>query len=311
MQQTLIRKLALPLSVLALFLTGCAETQLAVHTAKKLSTSNGDNAESKGRYKVGKPYQIKGVWYYPTVNYRYRETGIASWYGPNFHGRKTANGEIFDMNTVSAAHRTLPMPSVVRVINLNNGRAIKVKINDRGPFAHGRIIDLSRRAAQLLGFIRQGTTPVRVEILEEESRIAALQAQGLSKQVAAVPSGSVRVASLPGGERDTVPAGKPAPAPRKSKIVTDPDPEPLIDRINVASRQKIFIQAGAFVNRHRADVLKYLLEKHGVTRVVAAQVGKQRFYRVRIGPVASVSESDRILEEVIATGYPDARVVID
>src|SRR5882672_1868927 len=103
-------------------------------------------------YKVGKPYLIDGVWYYPAVDHNYAETGIASWYGPDFHGLATANGETYDMNALTAAHRTLPMPSMVRVTNLDNGRQIALRVNDRGPFVNNRIIDVSRRAAQLLGF---------------------------------------------------------------------------------------------------------------------------------------------------------------
>ena len=143
-----------------IFLLGaCAQTQLLVHTAKRIS---GQDVQSKGNYKIGKPYQIKGVWYYPKVNYQHTETGIASWYGPGFHGKKTANGEIYDQNALTAAHRTLPMPSLVQVTNLENGRSLRLTVNDRGPFAHGRVIDVSRRAAQLLGFHRQGTARVRV-----------------------------------------------------------------------------------------------------------------------------------------------------
>ena len=93
-----------------IFLAGCSQIELATHTAKKITQSVFE--KSKGRYKVGKPYKIQGTWYYPAVNYSYLEKGIGSWYGPNFHGKKTANGEIFDMNAVSAAHRTLPMPSM-------------------------------------------------------------------------------------------------------------------------------------------------------------------------------------------------------
>ena len=136
--------------------------------------------------------------------------------GPNFHGKKTANGEIFDMNRVSAAHRTLPMPSIVRVTNLNSGRALVIRVNDRGPFAHGRIIDLSRRAAQLLGFERAGTAPVRVEILAEESRQIALHAitriRGSEpKRPDAAPTISVTSSTLP------APQGtKTAKPPRKN-----------------------------------------------------------------------------------------------
>ena len=118
---------------------------------------------------MGSPYQVDGVWYYPAENYAYREEGVASWYGDDFNGKRTANGERFDMNSISAAHPTLPMPSMVTVTNLDNGREIKVRINDRGPYKSRRIIDLSRRAAQLLGFDLIGTARVRVEIDAEES----------------------------------------------------------------------------------------------------------------------------------------------
>lgn len=134
---------------------------------------------AKSNYKIGPPYTIGGRVYRPAVDYGYVETGTASWYGPKFHGKKTANGEIFDMNAVSAAHRTLPMPSLVRVTNLDNGRVLEARVNDRGPFAKERIIDMSRAAARRLGFERQGTARVRVEILAEESRrMAAAAGEG-------------------------------------------------------------------------------------------------------------------------------------
>jgi rare lipoprotein A len=129
-----------------------------------------------GNYRVGVPYQIKGVWYYPAVDYNYDRTGIASWYGEEFEGRLTANGEIFELNALTAAHTTLPMPSIVQVTNLENGRSLQLRINDRGPFVDGRLIDVSRRAAQLLGFERRGTTLVRVKVLKDESIAAAEEA---------------------------------------------------------------------------------------------------------------------------------------
>lgn len=119
--------------------------------------------KSAGTYKVGNPYQIAGRWYYPSDDPHYQETGTASWYGPTFHGKSTANGERFDENDVTAAHRTLPMPSWVEVTNLENGRKLVVRVNDRGPFAKDRIIDLSRLSAQLLGVERQGTARVHVK----------------------------------------------------------------------------------------------------------------------------------------------------
>ncbi len=136
-----------------------------------------------GAYRVGAPYQIHGVWYYPAVDYNYDRTGVASWYGEQFEGRLTANGEIFDLNDLTAAHTTLPMPSIVQVTNLQNGRSLQLRVNDRGPFRDGRLIDVSRRAAQLLGFERQGTTLVRVTVLKDESIAAAEEAMHNSGQV--------------------------------------------------------------------------------------------------------------------------------
>ena len=119
----------------------------------------------QGAYKVGKPYQVNGAWYTPREEPDYDEVGIASWYGDAFQLRATASGEPFDMYMPSAAHKTLPLQSLVEVTNLENGRSIQVRINDRGPFVDGRIIDLSRAAADQLGMIRTGVARVRVRFV--------------------------------------------------------------------------------------------------------------------------------------------------
>jgi rare lipoprotein A len=118
-----------------------------------------------GRYKVGAPYRVNGKLYVPREDRHYVRTGTASWYGELFHGRRTANGEIYDMEALTAAHRTLPLPSYARVTNLRNGRSLVVRVNDRGPYANNRIIDLSWAVASLLRMRRAGTAPVRVEYL--------------------------------------------------------------------------------------------------------------------------------------------------
>jgi len=306
------RNIFLGLAALALLVSGCAETQLAMHAVKQLASS-GTPARPAPEYKVGKPYQIAGVWYYPAQNFNYAETGIASWYGAQFHGRRTANGEIYDMNALTAAHRTLPLPSLVRVTNLRNGRTIKVRINDRGPFARGRIIDLSRRAAQLLGFQSQGTTPVRVEIIADESRrLAALAQNRQVTQGTALPSGTVKVASLSFDNVPVVteiPSKKTAPAVEPGRAVALPDMQTVID--GPPGNPRLFVQAGAFIDEGRANRLSWKLAFAGRTRVVAATVGAQRFYRVRIGPLASVAEGDRVLDSVIEAGFPRARLVVD
>lgn len=116
-----------------------------------------------GAYKVGKPYNINGRTYVPAENPHYRAEGVASWYGRDFHGRLTANGEVYDMHSISAAHTTLPLPSYVRVTNLNNGRSIVVRVNDRGPYHRDRVIDLSIGTAKALDFYHRGIARVRVE----------------------------------------------------------------------------------------------------------------------------------------------------
>ncbi len=119
---------------------------------------------------MGNPYKVLGRWYYPKEDYSYSETGTASWYGPDFHAKRTANGEKYNMHSLTAAHRTLPLPSIVRITNLENGRSLVVRVNDRGPYARNRIVDVSKKVAQLLGFLEKGTAKVRVEVLEKESK---------------------------------------------------------------------------------------------------------------------------------------------
>lgn len=127
------------------------------------------NDASSGYFKIGNPYEIEGVSYFPQNYDDFDETGVASWYGPDFHGKPTANGEIYDSFTMTAAHQTLPLPSMVKVTNLRNGKSVIVRINDRGPFARNRIIDVSEKAADELGFKDQGTTEVRVQLLRNET----------------------------------------------------------------------------------------------------------------------------------------------
>lgn len=182
-------------------LSGCTEVQYLSHLSKQVNPP----PQSKGTFKVGSSYKVGGKRYYPTESYDYVETGIASWYGPGFDGKKTANGEIFDEDELTAAHKTLQMPSLVRVTNLDNGRSLIVRVNDRGPYARGRIIDVSKRAAELLGFKNKGTAKVRLEVLPKESmQIAEAAKRGIDtsgyevavNQTGRMP-GSYQVASAP------------------------------------------------------------------------------------------------------------------
>ena len=122
-----------------------------------------------GHFKIGKPYTAFGVAYTPQDYESFEEIGTASWYGEDFHGKKTANGEIYNMGDLTAAHPTLPLPSLIKVTNLQNGKTQILKVNDRGPFAKNRVIDVSEKAAELLGFKGRGTTEVKVELLRDDT----------------------------------------------------------------------------------------------------------------------------------------------
>jgi rare lipoprotein A len=326
-----------------LLLPGCSSIQFGSHMAKTVGEKSGLTSAPKGYYKIGDPYQINGIWYYPKVDYQYDETGIASWYGEAFHAKLTANGEIYDMNDLTAAHRTLPMPSLVRVTNLENGRSMVVRINDRGPFAAGRIIDLSRRSAQLLGMDRAGTAKVRVQILADESRqIAEALSQARAERAMVVassdvatdtvqvrpdapnasPRASVAVQALP------VPGRAPAPAPvtaqpvapgvvvEVAKATADRQVaalqpvQPVVTTVPVVPMD-IYVQAGAFANVNNAVRVSAALTQVGRATVAPKQVRDQLLYRVRFGPFSSVEEADRTLARVIQAGYPDARVIVD
>lgn len=150
----------------ALLAAACASLTACATPQPRLATRLPDARPPSGRVPgTMKPYQVKGVWYTPREQPNYDEIGIASWYGDQFHNRQTSDGEIFDMWIPSAAHKTLPIPCIVSVTNLDNGKTIKVRVNDRGPFVSGRIIDLSRAAADELGFLQRGTARVRVRYI--------------------------------------------------------------------------------------------------------------------------------------------------
>ncbi len=151
----------------SLVLSGCySQAQVASHWLKKSANKASGNCVSEGHLKVGSPYKIKGVQYTPVKSsLGYDETGIASWYGSDFHGKASANGECYDMYAMTAAHKTLPLPTTVRVTNLKNGRSVILKVNDRGPYAKGRIIDLSYAAAKKLDLAEAGVGKVRVQAI--------------------------------------------------------------------------------------------------------------------------------------------------
>jgi rare lipoprotein A (peptidoglycan hydrolase) len=137
--------------------------------AKEESAVMINNAPTSGTFKIGNPYEVQGVSYFPQNYDEFEETGQASWYGPDFHGKPTANGEIYDSSTMTAAHPTLPLPSMIRVTNLRNGKSAILRVNDRGPFAKNRVIDVSEKAAEELEFKDYGTTEVHIQLLRNDT----------------------------------------------------------------------------------------------------------------------------------------------
>jgi len=300
------------LGFLALVLASCAETQLVVHVAKAVTKSADARASVEkivpldaqargGHYKIGNPYEVKGVRYRPRVQPNYAETGVASWYGKPFHGRRTANGETYDMNELTAAHKTLPMPTMVRVTNLENGRSMVLRVNDRGPFVNGRIIDVSRRSAQLLGFYRPGTAKVKVEVVSAGGGFIADAGETSDAEraaVAAAPRGEVAVESLPPPEGVTQ-----APATAAST--------PASVRKRPVEPTEMYIQAGAFVEQGNAVRLQSRLADLGNVGVSSVVVDGVRFFRVRIGPLETLEAADLRLAQMIDNGFTAARIVVD
>lgn len=310
-------------------LGACAEVSFLSQAAKQMSPRNdlpsSFTAENGLRYKIGKPYQIAGQWYYPKVDYEYSEQGIASWYGPGFDGKKTANGAIFDQDKVSAAHRTLPLPSLVRVTNLENGRSLKVLVNDRGPYAKNRIIDLSKRAAELLGYERKGTALVRIDVLPDESRQLAALMQGQEMLVGgdhppppqAAPSVAVQTAELappPGAaeaakpETDSKPAAPEPASAESAPLVPHADEQAAV--VPVAGTPQMFVQAGAFAEYQNALKTQTLLKSVGNSQITQFSSKDVPLFRVRVGPVATVEDADRLLDAVIGAGYANARIIV-
>ncbi len=187
-----------------------------------------------GRYVVGKKYKIAGKWYYPKEDPNYKKVGLASWYGPTFHGRKTANGEIFDRNGLTAAHTTMPLPSYAKVTNMANGRSMVVRVNDRGPFHGNRVIDLSERVATLLGTKEDGVGNVKVEYVgrarldgqDEEFLMASLTGPGAVSPGATMPGTLLAQAQQPASPVFVAPVSGPAraPAPRPYLVASAPAP---------------------------------------------------------------------------------------
>jgi rare lipoprotein A len=270
------------------------------------------------RYTVGEPYQLGGVWSYPREDFALRETGLATVVADPRAGRATANGEVYDPALLTAAHRTLQLPAILVVTNLENGLELRVRVNDRGPANAGRIIELSRRAAELLK-VSAGGTQVSIAVDGEASRslasalpqpeetrvaIATAPRESLQAETLAPPPGA-RVAEQVRQGRSAMPiAAGVDNAPRA--LVPERLPEALAQ--GYARPGRLFIQASTFTARDAAQ--------RQAARLPGAQVeafgpGRRPEYRVRLGPYGSVAQADAGLEMVRRSGVSDARILVD
>lgn len=236
--------------------------------------------EPRSRYGNGPVYEVLGETYrVMDSGSGYKERGVASWYGKKFHGRLTSNREPYDMYAMTAAHKTLPLPTYVKVRNLRNDRSIIVRVNDRGPFVHNRIIDLSYAAALKLDMVRDGTSMVEVTAITFDD-----------------PPGDRPV-------RVVEPAQPPAP---ETAAVVEPEP-----RAGLQQDHEIFVQVGAFGDRANAERRRSALLSGGIggAFIFADEAATPPLYRVRIGPIAGVDDYDALVLKLEAMGITDPYLV--
>lgn len=271
-------------------LSSCARVELASHAIKQFPIA--EKNHTKGYFKVGSPYKIAGQTYRPKERYNFTETGTASWYGPNFHGKLTANGEIFDKFELTAAHRTLQMPSLIRVTNLENGRSLVLRVNDRGPFSKGRILDVSERAAELLDFKHKGTAKVKIQVLDKESRrLTQLARAGYDTR----------------GSEVAFNTKKPSAAPRSQSFAQAPK---FIQPANPTT-SGIFIQAGSFGNHSNAKAFASKLQDFGPTHISPTRINGNSFFRVRLGPVESIPQANELGAQLAAANIGEPIIVVE
>lgn len=307
----------------ALSLAACATPKYDVGRptigARNSAPRAGDMIGPNGKPLRGteKPYQINGVWYYPKEDRDYNVVGIGSWYGEQFHNRRTANGEVFDMDIPSAAHKTLPLPSLVEVTNLDNGRRMIVRVNDRGPFVGDRVIDLSKAAAEELGYRRQGVAKVRVKYIGPAPKSvfdpprqyaqATVRPVPPIRSFADIQEPQQRVQVLP-AKPD--PEWSPAAAPVISAPpINPPDPVRSTPITAPTANSGFRIQAAAFASRENAEKAVQQLALAGSARIEPLERASGTLYRVVVAAGDDESEARSLRQRVEALGYSGATVL--
>ncbi len=271
-----------------------------------------------GRQHVGKPYQVAGRWFKPKVQPNYDKEGVASWYGEAFHRRKTSNGEWFDMTRLTAAHATLPLPSYVKVTNLATGREVVVRVNDRGPFVNTRVIDLSKRSAEVLGFKNNGKANVRVQYIgpaplnDNGTHLVAMNKEmdrgtPLRRMIASASRNKGRSA-VPDVQ---VAEARPKKVPPRIDTVTYDAPKPRTASTEHSGVEtSFFVQVGSFADPDNAAKARDLFASVWPVQFIELSGSNGVIYRVRLGPIADTADAQTALESAFAAGYSDAHVIM-
>lgn len=306
------------LALVALVLAACASSPRHAERASLPPPPSGTVPDAvpraEPRSSHGNPpfYEVNGERYQVLASSsNYVERGVASWYGPDFHGRNTSSGERYDMYGMTAAHKTLPIPCYARITNLNNGRSIVVRINDRGPFVDNRIVDLSYAAATRLDIVRTGTAFVELRTVGPgESTVVA------APLLVAVPAVAPALTPAPALPPAPPPAPASAPAPSSATAAnTSQDAAQAAAAALPAAPVPValYIQVGAFADAGNAQRVVDRLQSAGVPHVfsVARADSSLQLRRVRVGPITTVEEFDRLAAQLATLGYPEARLAND
>jgi len=264
-------------------------------------------------YLLGAPYQAGGVWWYPQPNLQLDERGLAQVYDDD-HPGLTADGEAFDQGAMAAANQTMPLPAIALVTNLENGRQVKLRINDRGPPTPRRMLAVTRRAATLLAFPPGDVARVRIQVLEADTQAAQAALPGAPDlPIAAAPRDAVEASSLapppgmrgsagvaqPGTAVDAAAAAGPAVALRLPETLTQVAPDP----------GRLWIELGSFPAYEFANMQRAAVAQLGAT-IVSERHGRSETFQVTIGPIDDIAQADRLLDATVAAGVSDAQIVV-
>ena len=267
-------------------------------------------------------YVVDGKRYHVLASSKgYVARGIASWYGTKFHGQRTSNGETYDMYAMTAAHRTLPLPTYARVTNLRNGRSVIVRINDRGPFHSNRIIDLSYAAASKLGIVEEGTGLVQVEAIDPRApkhpvtNVAATNTgtPEPNRPNTRTPGADTRTAVTTARRQGAVAAVEAASVAPRPSVASPLPTSPHHPAPAPALKAALYLQVGAFSSQANAERLRQKLKSNHVASVSIrqGQSGHHRVYRVRVGPIPSVDAADALAGRLTRLGIEDPQVIVD